>query len=114
MVASPPPSGEALPLMDWLALVADPIRLRIVVVLSEVEQASAADLAALGEVSGPTLRRHLSALVALGVVEQRRGESDGQTPGRPPAQFVLPARIRDSVRAVLAVLAGRRGAMSAT
>jgi predicted ArsR family transcriptional regulator len=98
--------------MDWLALVADPIKLHIVISLSEVEEATAADLAGSGQASSQALRRHLVALVAVGVIEERPGESDGQTPGRPPAHFVLPPRTRDSVRLVLAILAGRRSAIS--
>jgi predicted ArsR family transcriptional regulator len=100
--------------MEWLAHIADPIRLHIVISLSAVEDATAADLTGLGGASGPALRRHLGALVALGVIEERPGESDGRTPGRPPARFALPTRTRNSVRAVLTGLTSRRGvAMSA-
>jgi predicted ArsR family transcriptional regulator len=92
------------PALDWLGLIADPIKLHIVRALSEVEEATATDLASFGPASSQTLRRHLDALVALGVIQERPGESDGETPGRPAAQFILPPGTRESVRSVLAQL----------
>ncbi len=87
--------------LRWLAVVADPIKLHIVSALSEVDFATAADLARDGQASNQTLRRHLEALVALGVISERAGQSDGETPGRPAARFTLPPAIRESVRSVL-------------
>lgn len=87
----------------WLAGIADPVRLYILCALSEMGEATAADLAAEGQASPQTLRRHLEALVALGVIRERPGESDGETPGRPPARFSLPADVRQGVRAALGI-----------
>lgn len=86
--------------LSWLAVVADPVRSQILRSLSSVAEATAADLAEWGHASDDTLRRHLVALVTSGVVEERAGESDGQTPGRPAARFSLPPAMRESVRSV--------------
>jgi DNA-binding transcriptional ArsR family regulator len=85
-----------------LEVIADPIRLTILRSLSQVEEATASDLATWSQASSQTLRRHLEALVSLGVIREHPARSDGETPGRPPARFSLPAEMRDSVRAVLA------------
>jgi DNA-binding transcriptional ArsR family regulator len=85
----------------WLEGIADPVRLGILRSLSEVSEATASDLATWGQASSQTLRRHLDALVALGVIDEHPAESDGETPGRPAARFSLPQTVRDSVRAVI-------------
>jgi len=89
----------------WLYAVADPTRLRILLSLSQVEEATAADLSLSGEASNQTLRRHVQALVALGVIEERIGESDGETPGRPASRFRMPPEVRSSLRAITEALA---------
>jgi DNA-binding transcriptional ArsR family regulator len=93
---TPGNSGAA----KWLEVVADPIRLGILRSLTEVPQATTSDLAERGQASSQTLRRHLEALVSLGVIEEHPPASDGETPGRPAARFSLPGEIRESVRAV--------------
>lgn len=85
----------------WLEVIADPVRLSILRTLSQVETATASDLAASGQASSQTLRRHLDALASLGVIEEHAPRSDGETPGRPAARFSLSAETRASVRAVL-------------
>ena len=87
--------------LSWLAVVADPVKLHIVRVLSEVEEATASDMATSGLASNQTLRRHLEALVTFGVIRENPGCSDGETPGRPAARFALSPAIRESVRSVL-------------
>ncbi len=82
-------------------MVADPIRLGILRSLSQVKEATTADLAAWGQASSQTLRRHLEALVSLGVIDEHPARSDGETPGRPAAHFSLPTEVRESVRSVL-------------
>jgi DNA-binding transcriptional ArsR family regulator len=85
----------------WLQGVADPIRLAILRILGAVEQATAGDLARLCQASRRTLERHLEAMVAIGIVEEKRGESDGLRTGRPPTSFSLSPPIQDSVRELL-------------
>jgi DNA-binding transcriptional ArsR family regulator len=85
----------------WLEVIADPIRLGILRSLSQVPEATAADLASWGQASSQTLRRHLDALVALGVIDEHPPRSDGETPGRPAARFSLPEEMRESVRSIL-------------
>jgi len=86
----------------WLEVIADPIRLTILRSLSQVDEATASDLATWSQASSQTLRRHLEALVSLGVIREHPARSDGETPGRPPARFSLPAEMRESVRSILA------------
>lgn len=86
----------------WLEVIADPIRLGILRSLSQVSEATTADLANWGQASSQTLRRHLDALVSVGVIVEHPARSDGETPGRPAAHFSLPAEMRESVRSVLA------------
>ena len=82
-------------------MIADPVRLGILRSLSRVGEATTADLTNSGQASNQTLRRHLEALVALGVIEEHPPRSDGETPGRPAARYSLPAEMRESVRSVL-------------
>ena len=89
------------PRIAWLDMVAEPTRLHIIRTLSQSADATALELAE-GGCSYHTLRRHLDALVSAGVVAERLGESDGQTPGRPPSRFSLSPEIRKSVAAALA------------
>jgi predicted ArsR family transcriptional regulator len=88
--------------VDWIEAVADPVRLRILRSLSSVPDATAADLVSSGSVSSQTLRRHLDALVALGVIHMQPGASDGQTPGRPATRFSLAAGMRERVVRLIA------------
>jgi DNA-binding transcriptional ArsR family regulator len=86
---------------SWLGVIADPIRLHIMSALSQVTEATAAEIADEALASPQTLRRHLEALVAFGVIDERPGESDGETRGRPAARFSLSTEVRASVRLVL-------------
>jgi DNA-binding transcriptional ArsR family regulator len=89
--------------LGWLQGIADPVRLQILEVLSGVRDASVTELLAPGSMSGQTVRRHLEDLIAVGIVEERPGESDGTTPGRPAARFRLRPELRSSVRSVFEV-----------
>lgn len=81
--------------------IADPVRLDLVRRLTEVEEATAAELSDRCEASRPTVRRHLEALVAVGIVAAAEGTSDGLTPGRPATRFSLAPESSASVRALL-------------
>jgi predicted ArsR family transcriptional regulator len=83
--AAPPFAG----LVDLLNGIADPVRLGLVCCLAEGSEATAAELSGRCRASGPTVRRHLEALVASGIVVEAAGASDGATPGRPAARFSL-------------------------
>jgi predicted ArsR family transcriptional regulator len=86
-------------------VVADPVRLNILRALSDVGDATARELIACGPPASPqTVRRHLDDLVAVGVIQERPGESDGETPGRPAARFSLRAEVRESVRSVFRII----------
>lgn len=91
--------------LAWLNGVADPVRLHILRLLVTAQEARAADLAGALGASSQTTRRHLDALVTLGIVVERPGASDGATPGRPAAHYSLPPGVRDVVLAVMGALA---------
>lgn len=86
----------------WLDVVADPVRLQILRLLSQVTEATAAELAVHSPASYQTLRRHLEALETFGVIRARPGVSDGETSGRPAARFSLSPGVRESVRSASA------------
>lgn len=85
---------------EWLQGIADPVRFSLMQELSRVEEATATELEDRCEVSRATLRRHLNALVAIGLVSECVGASgDGRT-GRPPTRFQLAATVRDRTTVV--------------
>lgn len=89
--------------LGWLHGVADPVRLNVIHRLCKVELATAAELAIGCQTSKPTLRRHLGAMVAIGLIEEQAGESDGETAGRPAARFSLSPGVRQSVESALRI-----------
>lgn len=89
----------------WLEVIADPVRLQVLRTLSRVEEATATELAGDGPASYQTLRRHLEALEAFGVVRARAGVSEGES-GRPAARFSLDPQLRESVRLAIDGRAG--------
>jgi len=76
------------------------VRLQILRSLSRTADATASELAAQSPASYQTLRRHLEALEAFGVIRARAGVSDGETSGRPATHFSLTPDVRESVRSV--------------
>jgi len=85
---------------NWLEVVADPVRLQILRRLSRVDDATTAELASDSPASYQTLRRHLEALEAFGVIHTRAGTSGGAS-GRPAARFSLDPALRESVRSAI-------------
>lgn len=83
---------------NWVDAIAEPVRLQIVRTLCEVPDATASELAACSPASYQTLRRHLEALAASGVISTRPGISDGETCGRPATRFSLSPAVRKSAR----------------
>jgi DNA-binding transcriptional ArsR family regulator len=80
-----------VPQAGWLEAVANPIRLRIVRHLSGVESASLDELSTEVAAQRNTVRAHLRALIAAGVVARLPGQSEGRL-GRPPARYRLERR----------------------
>jgi DNA-binding transcriptional ArsR family regulator len=89
------------PTIDWLAGIADPVKFAVVRVLADAGSATISDLAEGCEASVPTLRRHLGALIAIGIVTEESGASDGLTVGRPAIRYRLPYPILVSARQLL-------------
>lgn len=103
MSASPAALSGTRQRSRWLDVIADPVRLQIIRSLSQVADATASELAARGQASYQTLRRHLEALEASGVIRARPGKSDGETSGRPATRFSLAPDVRDSVSSVFGI-----------
>jgi predicted ArsR family transcriptional regulator len=82
----------------------DPVRLAVLMTLSTMGNGSAAEIAQRCHASERTVKRHLDALVALGIVRESRGESGSDRRGRPPARFILDATVRDRALEVFALL----------
>lgn len=89
---------------NWIEVVMHPVRVAIVGALIELGEATAAELAAHSHTSNPTLREHLATLAALGVVRERRGASDGFTPGRPATRYFLTADVEEAAVNLFAML----------
>lgn len=89
---------------SWFEVVTDPIRLRVLKALNDLGECTATELARAGYASDPALRRHLGALVSLGLVFEHRGESDGLTPGRPASRFSLAPEAKKTVSTLLTLL----------
>lgn len=99
-----PTTGDGLdswPVERWLSGVADPVKLAVLRILSEAGRATAAELVRGCQTSRRTLERHLEAMITLGLVEERPGETDGLTTGRPPTRFSLAPPVRASVQELL-------------
>lgn len=89
---------------SWFEVITDPIRFRILQALDDRGECTATELTRAGYASDPALRRHLGALVSLGLVFEQRGASDGLTPGRPAARFSLAPEAQKTVRTLLNLL----------
>ena len=87
-----------------MAVLTDPVRLAVLRGLCELGTATTAELRARCHTSDPTVRRHLEALEALGLVHEQPGERDGLTPGRPARRFTLDADVVDRIFALFEVL----------
>src|SRR3954471_10460686 len=88
----PRPMDEAVeqPLhWSWTAVLTDPVRLAVLRGLCDLGTATTAELRPRCHTSDPTIRRHLEALEALGLVREQPGEREGLTPGRPASRFTL-------------------------
>ena len=89
--------------LEWLEGIADPVKLGVVRALVLTRPATVSQIAKRCQASVPTVRRHLSALVALGIVMEEDGASNGSTIGRPAIKYTLPGPVLRSVRQFLAL-----------
>jgi DNA-binding transcriptional ArsR family regulator len=89
---------------SWAAILTDPVRLAVLRALSELQSATIAELRCRCHASERTVRRHLEALGALGLVLEQPGERDGLSPGRPGRRFVLDAEVGTRVSALFELL----------
>lgn len=89
---------------SWLGVLSDPVRLNLLRCLCEVEAVTTTELAPRAHTSERTVRRHLEALVELGLAEEWQGESDGETPGRPAARYALLATVREQALTLFELL----------
>jgi predicted ArsR family transcriptional regulator len=89
---------------SWAAILTDPVRLGLMQGLSEIGTATTPELAERCHTSDPTVRRHLEALKAFGLVREQPGERDGLTPGRPARRFTLSPEAATKMRALFDLL----------
>jgi DNA-binding transcriptional ArsR family regulator len=89
------------PVVDWLSGIADPVKLAVVRGLAQAGSATVTDLADACGASVGTIRRHLVALTASGIVVEEAGSSDGYTTGRPATRYELPPSVLVSVQELL-------------
>jgi predicted ArsR family transcriptional regulator len=95
---------------SWIAVLTDPVRLVVLRSLCRLGAATISELSRYSHTSDRTTRRHLEALVALGVAHEHRGQRDGITPGRPATRFAIDADAREQVTALFELLSDRLGA----
>jgi DNA-binding transcriptional ArsR family regulator len=98
---------------SWMAILTDPVRLALLQALSECGSATTAQLCQRCHTSDPTMRRHLEALEALGLVREHPAERDGLTPGRPAKRYILDADVGTKVCALFELLSDPLVPMSA-
>jgi DNA-binding transcriptional ArsR family regulator len=89
---------------SWSAVISDPVRLSILRALCELGTATMAELLPGCHTSERTVRRHLDALAALGLVSEEPGERDGLTPGRPAGRFILDGEVARRARPLFRLL----------
>lgn len=89
---------------SWLAVLTDPVRLSLLRCLSRLGEMTTPELALRAHTSESTARRHLDAMVELGLVRERRGQSDGETPGRPAASYALSRAAQGQLTALFELL----------
>lgn len=89
---------------SWHYFLTDPVRLTLIGSLYELGPLTVSRLREETHADHRTMRRHLDALVALGVIFEYRGEGDGCTPGRPATRFALDPQVRDRLADLFAVL----------
>lgn len=95
---------------SWVAVLTDPVRLVMLRTLCRCGGTTIAELSRYSHTSTRTTRRHLEALVALGVVNEHRGRSDGITPGRPATRFAIDPGAREQVTALFELISDPLGA----
>lgn len=87
---------------SWLAGIGSPIRLHILCFLAEAPEASVAELLAGGVPGSPSaVRRHLRALVSMGLVREIPSLWAEGRAGRPAARFTVEAALTERVRALI-------------
>ncbi|MDX6635468.1 MAG: Helix-turn-helix domain [Solirubrobacterales bacterium] len=88
----------------WLEVLTDPVRLDVLFALSETGAGSAGEVARRCHATERTVKRHLDALVALGLAHESREGSGSERLGRPPTRFILDGMVRERARAMFALL----------
>lgn len=95
---------------SWLEVLTDPVRLGLLRTLTLFGPVTVTTLAADTHTADPTVRRHLDALVTLGVVTAHQGQSDGLTRGRPATRYSLDPEARENAVVLFSLLGRPLGA----
>ena len=89
---------------SWAAVLTDPIRLSVLRALCELGPATIIELCRHCHGSDPTVRRHLEALEAIGLVREQPGERDGMTPGRPARRYTIDTEAAGKMKTLFELL----------
>jgi DNA-binding transcriptional ArsR family regulator len=89
---------------SWISVLTDPVRLAVLRAMCELHTVTIGELRRHCHSSDPTVRRHLEALEALGLVHEQPGKRDGLTPGRPASRFTLAGETANRLTALFALL----------
>lgn len=89
---------------SWHEILTDPVRLDVLLALSLSGSGSAGEVARSCHAGERAVKRHLHALVTLGLVRETRPGSDGERPGRPPTRYILDGAVRERVTHLFALL----------
>lgn len=82
---------------SWLGILSDPVRLAVVAALCGVREANVTQISGDTHVSERTVRRHLNALIELGLAYEQQGRNDDLLSGRPATRFALDGSARARV-----------------
>lgn len=87
-----------------MAIRTDPVRISVLGGLCHLGTATTAELCRECHTSDATVRRHLEALEALGLIREQPAEGDGVSPGRPARGFTIDPEAAARLRTLFELL----------
>lgn len=89
---------------SWIEVLTDPVRLDVLFALGVAGSGTASEVATGCHATEQTVKRHLDALVALGLARESKEGTGSERLGRPPTRFVLDGMVRERTKAMFALL----------